>query len=96
MYKTLKELQEKYPIGSVYHISWRENKSWCPSKSDVLCFKNQHPNARNFMICDNDFVTAEEKHEDKVEGYIFDGKYWYPAVQTWDGWLTIDEEDCNV
>lgn len=96
MFETLEELQKKYPIGSTYHISWREIKAWCPFKSDVLYFKNKHPNARNFMIYDNDFITAEEKHEDKVEGYIFDGEYWYIAEQTWDGWQIIDEEECNV
>ena len=33
---------------------------------------------------------------DKVEGYIFDGEYWYPAYDTWDGWCPFygdDEED---
>ena len=24
--------------------------------------------------------------EDKVEGYVFDGTYWYPARDSWDGW----------
>ncbi len=23
---------------------------------------------------------------DRVEGYVFDGEYWYPARDTWDGW----------
>ena len=22
----------------------------------------------------------------KVEGYIYDGEYWWPAYDTWDGW----------
>lgn len=32
---------------------------------------------------------------DKVEGYIFDGEYWYPAEVTWDGWQPFfgDDED---
>lgn len=32
---------------------------------------------------------------DKVEGYLFDGKYWYPAYNTWDGWYPFfgDDED---
>lgn len=33
---------------------------------------------------------------DKVEGYVFDGKYWYPAYNTWDGWYEYfgdDEEE---
>lgn len=33
---------------------------------------------------------------DRVDGYVFDGQYWYPAQNTWDGWLPFygdDEED---
>lgn len=33
---------------------------------------------------------------DKVEGYVYDGKFWYPAYNTWDGWYEFfgdDEEE---
>lgn len=32
---------------------------------------------------------------DKVEGYVFDGEYWYPAEDSWDGWYPFygDDED---
>ena len=33
---------------------------------------------------------------DKVDGYVFNGEYWYPAQCTWDGWCEFfgdDEED---
>lgn len=33
---------------------------------------------------------------DKVEGYVFDGEYWYPAYDSWDGWYIFygnDEDD---
>lgn len=33
---------------------------------------------------------------DVVEGYVFDGKYWYPAYDSWDGWYIFfgnDEDD---
>lgn len=95
MFKTLEELQEKYPIGSTYYIYWTPIKAWCPNINDILVFKNEHPEARNFMICDNDWITAEEKHEEKVTGYIFDGEYWYPAYRSWDGWKIIDEEEID-
>jgi hypothetical protein len=30
----------------------------------------------------------------KVEGYIFDGSFWYPAYDTWDGWYPyLGDED---
>lgn len=30
---------------------------------------------------------------DKVEGYVFDGKYWYPAHDSWDGWYPFYGSD---
>lgn len=33
---------------------------------------------------------------DRVQGYVFDGKYWYPAYDTWDGWCPFyGHDDCN-
>lgn len=28
-----------------------------------------------------------------VEGYIFDGEYWFPAFDTWDGWCAYLGDD---
>lgn len=30
---------------------------------------------------------------DKVEGYLFNGEYWYPAYNTWDGWYPYYGDD---
>lgn len=30
---------------------------------------------------------------DRVNGYVFDGKYWYPAQDTWDGWCEFFGDD---
>ena len=34
-------------------------------------------------------------YTDIVQGYVFDGEYWYPAYDTWDGWYLFrgDDED---
>ena len=36
---------------------------------------------------------SDEPYEDKVEGYIFDGEYWFPAYNTWDGWCPYCGDD---
>lgn len=28
-----------------------------------------------------------------MEGYIYDGNFWYPAHNTWDGWEEYTEYD---
>lgn len=95
MYKTLEELQKNHPVGSTYNVSWHAIGTWCRTDRDFNVFKQEHPNAYNFKRKE-DYAVADEKCEKKVKGYLFDGKYWYPAIQTWDGWLPINEEDCNV
>lgn len=30
---------------------------------------------------------------DIVMGYVFDGKFWYPAYDTWDGWCPFYGDD---
>lgn len=96
MYCTLERLQKEHPIGSVYQTYWDYIHEWCPMPADINIFKQRHPNIRNFHLSDNGMVWCQEKHEKKVEGYLFDGKYWYPAIQTWDGWLPIDEEEIHI
>ena len=95
MYDTLEELQKEHPVGSVYQINWNNIYEWCPTETDVKLFKQKHPNIRNFKQNSDGMVRCQEKHENKVDGYIFDGGYWYPAIQTWDGWQPIDEEELD-
>ena len=96
MYYTLEELQKEHPVGSVYHIYWNDIYEWCYTETDIKLFKQKHPNIRNFKQNSDGMVWCQEKHENTVDGYIFDGKYWYPAIQTWDGWIPIDEEEINT
>ena len=30
---------------------------------------------------------------DSVDGYLFDGTHWWPAENTWDGWIPIKEDN---
>ena len=34
-----------------------------------------------------------EPRQEKVEGYVFDGRYWFPAYDTWDGWYPYYGDD---
>ena len=34
-----------------------------------------------------------EPRVEKVEGYVFDGTYWFPAYDTWDGWYPYYGDD---
>ena len=44
----------------------------------------------------NKYYVSEHDTEpriDTVEGYIFDGTYWFPAYDTWDGWCPYYGDD---
>ena len=44
----------------------------------------------------NKYYVSERDTEpriDTVEGYIFDGTYWFPAYDTWDGWYPYYGDD---
>lgn len=40
-----------------------------------------------------DQYTDFEVREEKVQGYVFDGSYWFPAYDTWDGWYPYLGDD---
>ena len=38
-------------------------------------------------------IGTDAEDFESVYGYIYDGRYWYPAEVTWDGWVPIREEE---
>lgn len=95
-FQSLEELQEKYPIGTKLNI--RETVNY-----DVRIYFNEkdlefyRKNYENVEIQSKDTVLIKTKdiRYDTVEGYLFDGEYWYPAQSSWDGWLEIDIYEDN-
>lgn len=95
-FNSLAELQEKYPVGSVFRAySHREHvfRTFYNQK-DYNVLKRYYD-----VIEAVDDVTCEcwktVKHLMLVEGYLYDGKYWYPAYLTCDGWIAYNEYDLN-
>jgi hypothetical protein len=46
----------------------------------------------------NQYFVRERDTEpkvEKVEGYLFDGRYWFPAYDTWDGWYPYYGDDVH-
>ena len=93
-FKSLEELQDKYPVGSIFFENYRDVRDikYFFNEKDLQVFEKAYD-----IIKIIDDVTCEcqkiEKQVLIVEGYLYDGKYWYPAHQTWDGWVEYDEYD---
>jgi hypothetical protein len=93
-FETLAELQEKYPVGSVLyeerHVVTRTHYFY--NEKDFNYFKRRYTFVEKVddATC---FCRKIECRRKIVEGYIYDGKFWYPAHNTWDGWVEYTEYD---
>ena len=93
MFNTYEELIENFPIGTIYRRTEREHINFYYNSADIDHYEKMY---HKVITRDNETCLCIEKIEYKVEGYLFDGTYWYPAKQTWDGWDKIDEVEINV
>ncbi len=88
---TYEEISTNFPIGKIYDTSKkviRHTHVWY-SEADLMCYKRTYDEVQvlgpNFCECVKTIVTNHI-----VEGWLFDGKEWYVAEDTWDGWIPID------
>lgn len=95
-FKTLAELQETYPVGSALITYYYKDYAlrFFYNEKDLKILNQQYDTVaivdKNVCQC---WKTIEEVKI--VEGYLYDGEYWYPAYLTHDGWTEYDEDDLN-
>ena len=93
-FKTLAELQDKYPVGSVFKSCPHRDYAlrYFYNEKDLKILKQQYDTVaivgKNMCQCWKTVTYTKI-----VEGYLYDGEYWYPAHQTHDGWIEYDEYD---
>ena len=91
-FETLEELKVKYPIGTKinYRSCQKTDIRYYSSSADLEIFKKLYNNIEilNNAQCR---VWYTEEAYDEVEGYLFDGEYWYPVKNSYDGWIEIEE-----
>lgn len=97
MFKTFEELKEKYPIGTKLNYSKTEYSQnfFFARPEDLIEYRKEYKKVeiigKNTVKC-----TWDVKDYELVSGYIFDGKSWWPAEVTWDGWIPIHEEEEEI
>lgn len=95
-FKTLAELQETYPVGSALITYYYKDYAlrFFYNEKDLKILNQQYDTVaivdKNVCQC---WKTIEKAKI--VEGYLYDGEYWYPAYLTHDGWIEYDEDDLN-
>lgn len=93
-FKTLEELEKKYPVGYCYHKHTSSVTFYALTPQDLKIEKIKHPDSKiEYVGEDRGFSIYKryDTYEYCIEGYIFNGKEWFPAINTWDGWDIIDE-----
>lgn len=88
------EIISKYPIGMVLkfrHVQIHDTKFYYSPK-DIEVYKNKYQSVVTYPnnICE---CFRTDIVETKVEGWLFDGKEWYVAQDSLDGWIPYSEEE---
>ena len=91
---TFEEISTKYPVGKLLYkkIEKERRCGFWASEHDKQIFRTKDPEAE---FAWNGTVIYHETfiYEKRVEGWLFDGEEWSVVENTWDGWVTLDEED---
>jgi hypothetical protein len=93
-FETLEELQKTFPIGTrlaeeFHYVT--EERFWYRHE-DLGYYRNCYEDVT--VISDHECLCRRKEYfYEVVDGYLFDGEYWYPARNTWDGWLPFTESD---
>ena len=93
----LRQLAEKYPIGTGVNrkTGTTIEKRLYYNEQDLGYFKTIYNSVK---ILDDYYceITYTKTTYEIVNGYLFDGKKWHIATETYDGWLPIELEIDNV
>lgn len=100
-FKTLKEIKEAYPINSVFEERTEKAKGYYYDDNDLRCYYSVWGKNNVIITPEENSVLITHKIYTYVKGYIFDGKYWYPAGVVQDDWYKLthgdyDEEGENI
>ena len=94
MFKTLEELKEKYLLGTkLNYIKTTHSQNFFYARpEDLFEFRKDF---KKVEIINDTYVKCswDVENYDSVDGYLFDGTHWWPAENTWDGWISIKEDN---
>lgn len=96
-YKTLEELQKELPMRGryIYAINEASYSMAYYNKMDLEIYRKRYTKVE--IIDDTTCICYEPYYSFvDIDGYIFDGISWYPAEETWDGWVPLGEEQIDL
>lgn len=93
-FSTLEELEKNYKVGSVFsqRIERHIDANVYYSQNDLRAYRKYNDKVE---VIDEITCLCYKTVINKifVNGYLYDGTYWYPAKIGYDGWYELDESD---
>lgn len=93
-FETLEELQKTFSIGTrlAEDFKYIDEENFWYRQEDLGYYRNIYEKVT--VISDNVCLCRKKEYfYERVDGYLFDGEHWYPARNTWDGWLPFTEDE---
>jgi len=88
MFESIELLEEMFPIGYVYKEEQVCQRFYCAD--DVVLDKiKAYYNTNDIERVSPHHVAYKRTVAYTVDGYVYDGKYWYPANHDNQGWHII-------
>jgi hypothetical protein len=90
MFESKEVLEEMFPIGYIYKEEQVSQRFYCAD--DVILEKiKTYYGTENVEWISPHHVMYKHYVAYTVDGYIYDGKFWYPANHDAQGWHIIPE-----
>ncbi len=85
MYKTLEEVENEFPIGTVFGNDMMYQRFYCANDLTLEKIKTFYAPDEVERVSPH-HVVVKRQIDKTVDGYIFDGKNWFPATRAGHQW----------
>lgn len=86
-FTSLEELQKAFPIGSNLATWSQHHEEFYFNNNDLKEYQKKWDQV---IILSDEKVLVKKNYYINTEGYLFDGEFWWPAYQSWDGWVEFE------
>ena len=92
MYKTLEEVQNDFPIGYIIDTEQVSQRMYC-GHSIIFDKMKEYYGEGNVKMISPHHALCTHYVSHTVDGYIYDGTYWYPAENVFGQWKLFDNSN---
>jgi len=95
MFESKEALEELFPIGYVYKEEIVKQRFYCADEVILDKIRDYH-GANNVEQVSPHHAVATHIVPRTVDGYLYDGDYWYPVTHTGYDWAILTREELEA